>query len=152
MRHGARPSVARRLVRGALRVVAAVALAADAYWHARLAGRYDGVGTTVSQGALFRAEAALAALAALLVLVVRRRLTDLYAWLVAGGGLALLLVYRYVDVGRLGPVPRMYEPRWYRDKYLTALSLAVAFVATTLLLVTHRSRGRRGARAERPLV
>jgi hypothetical protein len=129
-------------VRGAARVLAAAGLAVDAYVHAHLADRYDAVSASISQGTLFRVEAALAALAALLVLVWRRLPGDLFAALVAAGGLALLLVYRYVDVGELGPVPDMYEPVWYGEKEVTVLAQAVAVLATLYLLLV-RPRGSR---------
>lgn len=143
MRTDATPSTTRRVTRGVLRVIAAAALAVDAYLHAKLADQYDLVKATVSQGNLFRAEAGLAALAALLVLVLRRPIGDAFAWLVAAGGLALLLVYRYINVGTLGPVPNMYEPLWYFDKDVAAIAELVAVLATTLLLLTHRRRLRR---------
>ncbi|MFE1585313.1 hypothetical protein ACFW6Q_06410 [Streptomyces sp. NPDC058737] len=129
-------------MRGAARVLAAAGLAVDAYVHAHLADRYDAVSASISQGTLFRVEAALAALAALLVLVWRRLPGDLFAALVAAGGLALLLVYRYVDVGELGPVPDMYEPVWYGEKEVTVLAQAVAVLATLYLLLV-RPRGSR---------
>ncbi|WP_328558485.1 hypothetical protein [Streptomyces coelicoflavus] len=129
-------------VRGAARVLAAAGLAVDAYVHAHLADRYDGISASISQGTLFRVEAALAALAALLVLVWRRLPGDLFAALVAAGGLALLLVYRYVNVGELGPIPDMYEPVWYGEKEVTVLAQAVAVLATLYLLLV-RPRGSR---------
>lgn len=129
-----------RMLRGVARILAAAGLAVDAYVHARLAGRYDAVGDTISQGTLFRVEAALAALAALLVLAWRRRPADAFAWLVAAGGLAALLIYQYVDVGALGPLPNMYEPVWSSDKRLTAAAQALTIVTTTLLLGTRRRR------------
>jgi hypothetical protein len=129
-------------VRGAARVLAAAGLAVDAYVHAHLADRYDAVSASIGQGTLFRVEAALAALAALLVLVWRRLPGDLFAALVAAGGLALLLVYRYVDVGELGPFPDMYEPVWYGEKDVTVLAQAVAVLATLYLLLA-RPRGSR---------
>ncbi|WP_107059267.1 hypothetical protein [Streptomyces sp. NRRL F-5126] len=131
-----------RFPRGTARVLAAAGLAVDAYMHAHLADRYDAVSESISQGTLFRIEAALAALAALLVLVWRRRLGDLFAWAVAAGGLALLLVYRYIDVGTLGPIPDMYEPIWYRDKNITVVAQAVAILATVFLLLYRPSRVR----------
>ncbi|MFI1753608.1 hypothetical protein [Streptomyces sp. NPDC020571] len=130
-----------RLVRGAARLLAAACLAVDAYVHADLADQYDGISASISQGNLFRIEAALAALAAVLVLVWRRLPGDLFATAVAAGGLALLLVYRYVDVGELGPVPNMYEPIWFGEKEATAVAQAVAVVAMVYLLLV-RPRGR----------
>ncbi|MGP8298014.1 hypothetical protein ACTPOK_08710 [Streptomyces inhibens] len=135
-----------RVARGVARLLAAAGLAVDAYVHARLAGQYDAVTATLSQGMLFRVEAALSALAALLVLVWRRPAADTFAWLVATGGLALLLLYTYVDVGRLGPVPNMYEPTLTGDKKLTVLAQAVALLATVFLLLTRRREPRRRRR------
>jgi len=54
---------------------------------------------------------------------------------VAGGGLAALLLYRYVDVGRLGSPPDMYEPFWFTDKTRTAVAQAAATAAALVLVV-----------------
>ncbi|MFD5466546.1 hypothetical protein ACFWIQ_27505 [Kitasatospora sp. NPDC127059] len=129
-----------RVVHLVLRLVAAAGLAVDAAVHTRLAERYDAVGDTLSQGTLFRAEAAAASLAVLLVLLLRRRGGDLFAWLVAASGLGALLLYRYVDVGALGPLPDMYEPLWFADKTLAAWAEGVALVALTVLLSVRRPR------------
>ncbi|MEU7433962.1 hypothetical protein AB0B07_24510 [Streptomyces sioyaensis] len=127
---------ARRVARGIARALAAAGLAVDAAVHARVAAQYDEVTATIGQGTLFRVEAVLAAFAALLVLIWRRPAADILAWLVATGGLALLLLYTYVDVGTLGPVPNMYEPAWSGDKKIAALAQAVAVLATVFLLST----------------
>ncbi|MEN8651675.1 hypothetical protein ABCR94_13865 [Streptomyces sp. 21So2-11] len=129
-----------RPLRAAARILAAAGLVVDAYVHAHLADRYDAVAATLSQGTLFRIEAALAALAALLVLAWRRVPADAFAWLVASGGLAALLVYRYANVGELGPLPNIYEPIWSNDKKLVAVAQAVTIAATTLLLLTRTRR------------
>lgn len=131
---GARPT-SRQALDAAARIVAAAGLAVDAYVHAKLADQYDAVSADISQGTLFRAEAGLAAFAALLVLVWRRPLSAAFAWLVAAGGLAALMVYRYIDVGAHGPLPNMYEPIWSSDKKLTAWSQIVTIVAATFLLL-----------------
>ncbi|MEU3556503.1 hypothetical protein [Streptomyces fragilis] len=122
------------------RVVAAAGLAVDAYLHVDLASTYDAGAATVSQGTLFRVEAVLAALAALVVLFFRSRLLRAYAFLVAAGGLAAVLLYRYVDVGAFGPFPDMYEPVWYTKKVVSAAAQAVATVATAVLLALPRRR------------
>lgn len=127
---------ARRYVRGTARLLAAAGLAVDAYMHAHLADQYDGITSSISQGDLFRIEAGLASLAALLVLVWRRVPADVFAFLVAAGGLALVLIYRYIDVGELGPVPNMYEPIWFQDKTISAVAEGVAVVASALLMLT----------------
>lgn len=125
------------------RILAALALAVDAVVHGRLAGQYDAVTAAgaVSEGALFRAEAVAAALAALLVLLWRHRLGDVLAWGVALAGLAAVLLYRYVDVGAFGPLPDMYEPIWSADKITAAWSQAVAALALTVLLVRPAPNG-----------
>ena len=127
-----------------LRLVTAAGLAIDAYVHADLAPTYDSVKATVSQGDLFRAEAAAAALAALLLLTFRRHLTTwAFALVVAVAGVAAVLVYRYVDIGAFGPFPNMYEPIWFPEKTASVIAEGVA-AATALagLLLAWRSRAR----------
>lgn len=119
-----------------LRVITAAALAYDARVHLRLATAYDAVRTaSLSQGDLFRVEAAAAIAIGVLVLIRRRPWVALGAASVAGGGLAALLLYRYVDVGTLGPLPSMYEPAWYPDKTHVAIAQGVAAVAGLALAV-----------------
>lgn len=122
-------------LRALLRLITAAGLALDAYVHAHLADRYDAVSNSISQGDLFRIEAGLAALAALLILVWRRPIATLYAFLVAAGGLALLLIYRYINVGTLGPFPNMHEPVWYQDKVMAAAAQAVAALSAAIVLI-----------------
>ena len=123
------------LVRRMLLVVTVAGLAVDAYVHLTLAGTYDAVRGTVSQGQLFRVEAAAAVLAALLLVLRPGRVTAAVAAVVAGGGLAALLLYRYVDVGQLGPFPDMYEPFWFADKARTAVAQGAATAAALVLVV-----------------
>ena len=53
--------------------------------------------------------------------------------------LAAVLLYRYVDVGALGPLPDMYENTWQvPGKLLSAFAEATAVVLATLGLFTHR--------------
>ncbi|WP_405806151.1 hypothetical protein [Streptomyces sp. NBC_01187] len=132
-------------VQAVLRIVTAAGLAVNAQVHARLADQYDVVTESISQGTLFRLEAALAALAALLVLVWRSRPADTFALAVSLGGLALLLIYRYFDIGVLGPFPDMYEPLWFTDKTVIAVAQAVSALTALILLVWVRGRGRSGA-------
>ncbi|MEV6740820.1 hypothetical protein AB0N14_29315 [Streptomyces sp. NPDC051104] len=109
----------------------------DAYVHADLAPSYDAVRATVSQGQLFRIEAAAAALAVvLLVATGTRRAVWAYAFVTALAGLAAVLLYRYVNVGQLGPFPNMYEPMWYGEK--TASAVAEGVGAVTALLGLRR--------------
>jgi hypothetical protein len=133
-------------VSSALQVIAAAGLAVDARIHLRLAPVYDSIkSSTISQGDLFRIEAGLAVVTAVLVLVSRRPIVAMIAAAVAGGGLVPLLVYRYYDVGALGPLPSMYEPAWYPDKTHTAIAQVVATVAALALLGLTVARARRKA-------
>lgn len=113
-----------------LQVVTAAALAVDAYVHAGLASPYDRVGQQISQGTVFRLEAAVASLAALLVLLLgHRRLVWAFAFLVSVSALGAVLLYQFVNVGALGPLPNMYEPFWGRSKTVSAIAEAVGAVA-----------------------
>lgn len=130
----ARPSLGARR-RPVPRTVAAAGLAVDAYTHLDLAPGYDAnIGGLVSQGILFRIEAATAIVAALLVLVVRRRATDLLVLVVAGSAAAVALLYRYVDLGPVFGLPNMYEPIWFPEKVLATVAELVAALAAGALL------------------
>ena len=126
-----------------LRLVAAAGLAYDAYAHFDLAGAFDANTAAISQGTLFRAEAVIAAIAALLVLLTRSRAAAALAVLVAGSALVAVLLYRYVDPGSLGPLPDMYEPTWYPEKTLSAVAEAAAFLAAGVLLLLRTTKRRR---------
>jgi hypothetical protein len=99
---------------------------------------------TISQGALFRAEAAVAVAVGLLVLVRPRPSGWLAALAVAVSALAAVLLYRYVDVGALGPLPDMYEDTWQvPGKLLSAWAEGTAVVLAGLGLLTHREHSGR---------
>ncbi|HET7723813.1 MAG TPA: hypothetical protein VFK68_04180 [Propionibacteriaceae bacterium] len=137
-----------RVTHWILAMVTAAGLAVDAYVHWQLAPRFDTlVGAAsphISQGQLFRVEAALAVVAIVLVLVLTRsRLGALVAFLVAGGGLAAVLLYAFVDVGGFGPMPDMYDPAWYTEKTVSAVAEAVAAITALCLLLVPRGRRRR---------
>ena len=134
------PTLARSvIVSWTLRVGTAAALGVDAVVHGQNAPAYDAVTATVSQGALFRTEAALAAAAALLVLVRPRPSSWVAALLVAASALGAVLLYRYVDVGSLGPLPDMYENTWQvPGKLLSAYAEVAAVVLAGLGLLTYR--------------
>jgi len=120
-------------------LVVVAGLAVDVYVHFDLASTYDGVrSNTLSQGALFRVEGAIAALAVVALIVRPRRYTALFAFLVAAGGLAAVLIYRYVDLGAFGPFPDMYEPVWYSKKTQSAWAEGIAAVAAAGLFVFSR--------------
>jgi plastocyanin len=132
-----------------VRLLVAAGLAVDAYVHADLAPVYDGVRGSISQGNLFRIEAGVAAAAALIVLLAGRRAGLGLAFAVAASALGALLLYRYIDVGGLGPLPNMYEPGWFPEKVTAALAEgAAALLAAGALLaeVRHREAGPGGGR------
>jgi len=128
------------VIRLVLRLVVAAGLAVDAYVHFDLAAPYDSVHARISQGTLFRIEAVAAVVAAVLVIAVRRWITDLFAFIVAIGGFAAVVLYRYVDVGAIGPFGDMYEPRWYAEKTLSAVAELVAALAALPLVVFPQRR------------
>lgn len=144
--------------------VAVAGLAIDAIVHLDKASTYDANKTSVlTQGDLFRVEAVLAILAAVALAVRPRRYTALIAFLVGAGGAVLVTLYRYVDVGKLGPIPQMYENTWtppYADPWkLMSLwaEVATAIAALALLALLH-SQARRayavatpGARTSAPV-
>jgi hypothetical protein len=122
-----------------LRVATAAALGVDAVVHWQNAPAYDTVGTTITQGMLFRAEAAAAVAAGLLVLLRPRTSSWVAAMLVAASALVAVLLYRYVDLGTLGPLPDMYENTWQvPGKLLSAYAEGAAVVLAGLGLWTHR--------------
>ena len=127
-----------------LRLLTAAALAIDAYIHADLASAYDPVGAHVSQGTLFRIEAGLSAFAALVIIVIAIRTTWAACAVILAGALGALLLYRYVDVGALGPLPNMYEPVWFPEKTAAAFAEAAGTLTALagLLIHTRRSRAR----------
>jgi len=134
-------------------LVTGAGLGFDAYVHLDLAHTYDAVHTTtLSQGDLFRFEAGLAILAVVGILLRPRRYTAVFAFLVAAGGFGAVLLYRYVDVASVGPIPSMYEPVWYAEKTHSAWAEAIAATAATILIsvLWTRQRRRSPAESERP--
>jgi hypothetical protein len=132
----------------ALRLGTAAALAISAAVHAGNAAAYDDPQVILSQGRLFRLEAGVACAAALLVLIWPRLGSWIVALLVAASALGAVLLYRYVDVGSLGPLPDMYENTWQvPGKLLSAYAEGAAVVLALLGLLwslprSGASRGR----------
>lgn len=116
-----------------LRLMAAAGLGIDAGIHADLAPMQP-PGGSISQAQLFYAETVVSSLAALLVLLTAARLAYGFAFLVGASALGAVLLYRYVDVGPLGPLPDMYEPFWYASKTATAIAEAVAVAVAAAAL------------------
>jgi hypothetical protein len=134
-----RPVTRSPIVSWALRTGTAAALGIDAAVHLHNAPAYDAVKATFTQGGLFRAEAGVAIAVALLVLVWPRRATWAAALLVAGSALGAVLLYRYVDVGSLGPLPNMYENTWQvPGKLISAYAEGAAVLLAGVGLLVHR--------------
>ncbi len=73
---------------------------------------------------------------ALLVLVWPRLGSWVAALLVSASALGAVVLYRYVDVGKLGPIPNMYENTWQvPGKLLSAYAEAAAVVLAGLGLL-----------------
>ena len=115
--------------------VTVVGLAVDAVVHLHNARPYDVVGTTITEGWLFRIEA-VAAIVVLVALLVRpSRLTAGAAAVVAGGGALAILISYYVHVGAIGPIPDMYEQTMFPEKALALVAQAVAAATAVTLVV-----------------
>jgi len=111
-------------------VVTAAGLVVDAEIHLQLAADRDAIGSALSEGNLFRIEAAVALLAGLIVLAVPpRRAAYAAALLVAASAFGAVLLYRYVNLGSIAPLPNMYEPIWYGEKTVSAVAELVAGVS-----------------------
>ena len=124
-----------KVLRVTLVAVVVAGLAVDAYVHLHLASTFDPIRGTISQGQLFRVEGYAAILAAAFLLIRPGRLAAAVAALVAGGGVAAVLLYALVDVGPIGPLPNMYDPSWSTLKIWSAVGQAAATLAAVILLV-----------------
>ena len=143
-------SVASMRYARAARVIAlgvAATLAIDAYVHATTAAIYDSPhGGLLTEGNLFRLETGVSALLALLVLIRPARWTFAAALVVAATAVAAVVLYSYVNVGAIGPIPNLYEPSWQVPGKLasafaegTAVVLSAAGLALMRASVTARS-------------
>jgi hypothetical protein len=131
-----RPARTVVLMRG-LGVATAALLAIDAYVHFNDAGLYDiGVGAAITQGSLFRAQASIAVVVAIALLVRPHWIVWTVAVLVAASAATTVYLYTSVDVGRLGPLPDLYDPTWaLPGKRASALAETVATGLSTAGLV-----------------
>lgn len=130
-----------------LRILVAGGLAVDAWVHwdfaPELAGSHPS--GTIAGDDLFRAQAIAAAIAAILVLAWARKWTYAIAFLVAASAVGAILLYYYVDVGRLGPIPNMHEPVWYGEKTASLVGEGIAAVAAIIGFFVVRSPQRHRA-------
>ena len=131
------------------RLLAVAALAISGYVHLHLASRYPYPGT-ITGTQLFYAQGLAALAIALALLVVDSRWTWLAAVGLGVSSFAAVMLYRYVDVGALGPLPNMYDATWQPspDKLLSAV-VEASIVLWWLLHVLLR-RGQAPAGSRRP--
>jgi hypothetical protein len=100
-------------MRRALALCVAATMIVDAYVHLHDAAFYDVVSTKIlSQGTLFRAEAAIAVFAALILIIWPRPGVWAVSLVVAASAFGAVLLYTYFNLGALGPLPNMFEPTW----------------------------------------
>ena len=137
-----------RIGRWLLTATLAVALIVNAVVHLRLAAPFDAiVGSLLSQGDLFRMQAAANLAAVALVVLARRRWADALAAALAIAGAALLVVSSLVPIDLTGlGLPLLFEPAWYQEKRTALVAQLVAAAAALALLALRgaRSRGDRG--------
>jgi hypothetical protein len=127
MRRGADVPTGPPRLLASLRVAVAAALVTSAVIHLQLASGYQqGAPTGIGQGNLFRLHAAAAVVAAAWVLIRGSRPAWLAAAAVAFAALAAVVLYRYVPIPAVGPLPAMYEPVWYPAKTVSAIAEGAA--------------------------
>jgi hypothetical protein len=131
------------MVQLVLRVLAAAALGVSAYVHLHLAHLFAYPGT-ISGTDLFRAQGVVAAVVAVVLLTTGHRWAWVAAALVGLASFGAVMLYRYVDVGAIGPLPNMYDATWAPspDKLISAL----VEIALPLLWVVHLAIARTGRR------
>jgi hypothetical protein len=118
----------------ALAAATAVLLGIDAYVHLHDAHFYDSAAaSSISEGNLFRVQAVVAVVVAVALLVRPHPVVWAVAVLVTASAVGAVLLYTYVDVGALGPLPDLYEPTWVPAGKLAS---AVAEGLATLLAIT----------------
>lgn len=112
-----------------VRVLVAAGLAVDAVVHQRLAPGMDiAAPDGIGGGNLFRIQGAVAAFAAVLLLVTGRWWAYAIAGLVALSALGPVLLYHFVNVPAIGPIPSMYDPLWSTAKVVSIVAESGAVV------------------------
>lgn len=127
-----------------LRLVVAAALMVDAVVHLRLASGYQqSAPTGIGAGSLFRIEAAAAMIVAAWVILCGSRRAFMGALGVGLSAVVAVVLYRYVDIPAVGPLPAMYEPVWFFEKTVSAVAEALAAAAALVALVVSARRASR---------
>ncbi|WP_153505015.1 hypothetical protein [Cumulibacter manganitolerans] len=138
----------------ALAALTAAALVVDGVVHLAVAGRYEVPGGgLLTESNLFRAQAAVALLAAVWVIARPRPLAFAVAAVVAGIAAIAVIAYTYVDIGPIGPLPDLYEPTWAASGKVLSMVAEVCAVPLAIAgaVATRRRRGRRRLVAGRAL-
>ena len=131
-----------RVLRIALYALTGAGLIVNAVIHLQLAATFDAVtGSLLSQGDLFRVQAAAGILINVALVVARRPWVAAIAVLIATGGLGMLVLSTLVplDLSALG-LPVIFEPVWYSDKVIAALAQGLATLTAAALVVVERRR------------
>ncbi|MBW8173391.1 hypothetical protein K0651_10080 [Ornithinimicrobium sp. Arc0846-15] len=124
-----------------VRALVVLALAVDALIHFRLAGNFSlAVPGGIAGGTLFRLQAGAAILAGIFLAVRGSRGAYALAGLVLLSAFVAVMLYRYVDVPAIGPIPAMYEPIWYFEKSLSAVATGLGAVLAGAGLLLQRGR------------
>lgn len=125
-----------------LLAVVVVGLLVDAGVHLALASSFPEHRTSaLTEATVFRVEAVVSVLAAVALVVRPRWYTAASALLVSASAVVTVVVYRYVDVGAIGPLPDMYDPYWGPPaKVLSVVAEAAAAVGSVALLLPGRRR------------
>jgi hypothetical protein len=105
-----------------LRVLGAAALGVSSYVHLHLADRYPYPGT-ITGTQLFYAQGIVAAVLGLALLLTGHRLVWIAAAALGVASFAAVMLYRYTDLGAIGPLPDMNDMTWQPspDKLLSAV-------------------------------
>ena len=122
------------------RLLGAAALAISSYVHLHGAHFYSSLGDSITQADLFYVQGIVAALVALWVLATGNRWAWVAVALVGAASFAAVMVYRYVDVGSIGPIPNMYEPTWQTNQKLLSAYAEAAAVVIAVVALLSRSR------------
>jgi hypothetical protein len=111
-------------------VLVAAGLITSAVIHFQLAPGYQQAAPGgIGQGNLFRIQASVAILSALYVLA--------------------MILYRYVQLPAIGPIPSMYEPVWFTEKVVTAVVEGIAGVLAIAgyILLSRSGKAKAGSAA-----
>ena len=112
----------------AVRLLTAAALAVSAYVHLDLSSSPYYAGGQLTLGALFLAQAVVAAVVVLWLPYDRLGAAYAAAAAVAAASFTALVLSTYVQLPQVGPFPVLYEPFWYAEKVVAAVAAGVALL------------------------